>query len=214
MRILHGYWRSSAAYRVRIALGLKKLAWEPRAVNLAAGEQAGLATLNPQALLPVLVEGEVVLTQSLAIIEFLDEMHPEPPLLPADPLGRARTRAAAMVVACDIHPLGNLRTLQYLKRELGQPQDALDAWARHWIGNGLAALEPVAAASGGPFTMGREPTLADVCLVPQLYNARRFRVDLAAFPALLAADAAMGEIEPVRAAHPDAQADAPAAAAV
>ena len=208
-RTLYTYWRSSAAYRVRIALGLKRLAYDSVAVDLRVDAQSGpgFTLINPQGLVPMLIDGEAALAQSLAIIEWLDETYPEPPLLPGDATARARARAAAMMIACDIHPLGNLRTLKYLKHELAQPQEVVDAWARHWIATSFAPLEEIAAASGGPYLMGAAVTIADCCLAPQMYNARRFGVDLGPYPALVAADLALAELEPVRAARPEAQAD-------
>lgn len=211
-RALHGYWRSSAAYRVRIALALKGLSYEPLPVDLRSGAQgeAEFRTLNPQGRVPVLVEGETVLTQSVAILEYLEELHPEPPLLPRTPLDRARVRAMVQIIACDIHPMGNLSVLRYLKDHLDARDNAVEAWARHWIAAGFVALE-AAATAGGPYLLGRSVTLADVCLAPQMYNARRFGVDLAPFPALLAVDTALAELPAFEAARPEAQPDAPPA---
>lgn len=210
VRTLYTFWRSSAAYRVRIALGLKRLDYASVPVDLRAGAQhgPGFGLINPQGLVPALIDGGAALAQSLAIIEWLDETYPEPPLLPGDAAARARARAAAYMIACDIHPLGNLRTLQYLKREFGQPQEAVDAWVRHWIATSFAPLEEIAAAGGGPYLMGAAVTLADCCLAPQMYNARRFSVDLGPYPALVAADFALAELDAFRAARPEAQADA------
>lgn len=209
---LHGYWRSSAAYRVRLALAWKRLPFTHVAVNLAAGAQAEpeYRALALGGLVPVLVADGVALRQSLAIIEWLDETYPEPALLPREPLVRARVRAAAMDIACDVHPLGNLRVLKRLKA-MDHTQDVIDAWMRHWIALGFDMLEPIAAAAGGPHLMGAEVTLADLCLTPQLYNARRFGLDLTPYPALVAADAALLALPGMDAARPERQPDAPAA---
>ncbi|WP_111415540.1 maleylacetoacetate isomerase [Billgrantia lactosivorans] len=189
MTTLYGYYRSSAAYRVRIALNLKGLAYDQVAVNLVKGEQRGADNLarNPQGLVPVLeTEDGAQLTQSLAICEYLDERHPEPPLLPADAEGRARVRSLAQLVACEIHPLNNLKVLRYLVHELKLDDAAKLAWYRHWIAEGFTALEARLAneSASGAFCHGDSPTLADVCLVPQVYNAERFECDLAAYPTL------------------------------
>lgn len=189
MIALYTYFRSSASFRVRIALNLKGLAYEPRVIWLPDGEQAQTAYLaeNPQGLVPALVDGDTTLTQSMAIIEYLDETRPPAKLLPADPLGRARVRALSQLVACEIHPLNNLRVLKHLKRQLGQEQTAIDAWYRHWCAEGLAALERDLAghAATGRFCYGDAPTMADCCLVPQIFNARRFEVDLAPYPTVM-----------------------------
>lgn len=205
--VLYDYARSSAAYRVRIGLNLKKVDYERRTVNLLDGEQKGEAyrTLNPQGLVPMLEIDGHRLTQSLAILVYLDQAYPEPRLMPADPFDGAHVRAMAMTVACDVHPLNNLRVLKYLKRELGQPQDAVDRWYAHWVSEGLAALEALAAPRAGDFLFGDEATLADVCLVPQMFNARRFNVPLESYPALLRADANASKVEAFAAAHPDRQ---------
>jgi len=212
---LYSYWRSSAAYRVRIALNLKGVAYEQQPVHLVKDggqqRQASFRILNPQGLVPVLVlDDDAALTQSLAIIEYLDEILPEPRLLPGDALARAQVRALSLAVACDIHPLNNLRVLQYLKRVLGQDQAAVDSWYLHWLVEGLAALEEQAHPSG-PFLCGAEVTMADLVLVPQIYNARRFRCDLAPYPRLLAADAACAALPAFIAALPENQPDAEAA---
>jgi maleylacetoacetate isomerase len=208
--VLYSYWRSSAAYRVRLALAWKGLTAEIVPVDLRQGAQgeAAYKALNPQGLVPLLVTGEHALMQSLAIIEYLDETHPEPPLLPADAVGRAHVRAAAQIVAADIHPINNLRVLRYLKEPLGQTQATIDAWARNWISAGLAALESFAARFGGRFVYGDSMTLADLCLVPQLYNARRVTTDLSVFPRLLAAEAAILGEKRLAQAHPERQPDA------
>lgn len=214
--VLYGYWRSSAAYRVRIALALKGLAYENRPVHLVkdGGQQhaTGYAAMNPQQLVPSLRDGERVLTQSLAIMEYLEETRPEPPLLPADARGRARVRALAQLVACDIHPLGNLRVLQYLERELGVDDARRGAWSRHWIATGFAAMEAMLAghAATGRYCHGDTPGLADACLVPQVYNARRWKLPLDDYPTIRRIDEACGELEAFRSALPEAQADAPA----
>lgn len=193
---LYTYFRSSAAFRVRIALNLKGLDVDMVPVHLVrkGGEQLGeeYRRINPESLVPALVDGEddngqQVLTQSLAIIEYLDEMYPDPPLLPAAPLDRAYVRSIALAIACDIHPLNNLRVLRYLVRELKVSEEAKDAWYRHWCEQGLAALETKISADGraGRFCLGDTPTLADVCLVPQIFNARRLDCDLSAMPTLL-----------------------------
>ena len=189
---LHGYFRSSASYRVRIALNLKGLGAEHLPHHLRKGEQCAPAYLaiNPQGLVPTLLDDAgAVLTQSLAIIEWLDETHPEPPLLPKDPLGRARVRAFAMALACDTHPVQNLKVLARL-RELGLPEEQVTGWAAWANREGLGACETLVADEPGPFCFGATPTIADLCLVPQLANARRFGVDVNAFPRLLKAEAA------------------------
>ena len=213
---LYTYWRSSAAYRVRIALHLKGLAFESIPVHLVKDEQHASAfkDVNPQELIPVLRHGGRVLTQSLAIMEYLDETFPERPLLPAVARDRQRVRAIAAMVACDIHPLGNLRVQQYLERELGATQEQREAWSRHWIGKGFEAIERVLADSPatGEFCEGDRPTIADCCLVPQVYNARRFNLDMAAFPTISRIDAACQVLEAFQAARPERQPDAPAPA--
>ncbi|EWG99715.1 maleylacetoacetate isomerase [Halomonas sp. BC04] len=187
MTTLYGYFRSSAAYRVRIALNLKGLAYDQGLVNLVKGEQRGQENLarNPQGLVPVLkTDDGTQLTQSLAICEYLEERYPEPPLLPIDPADRARVRALAQLVACEIHPLNNLKVLKYLVHELKLDEEAKLAWYRHWITEGFTALEAMLAreAGTGDFCHGDTPTLADLCLVPQVFNAERFECDLSAYP--------------------------------
>ncbi|WP_368773290.1 maleylacetoacetate isomerase [Roseomonas sp. AR75] len=210
--ILHGYFRSSAAWRVRIALELKGLPARQVFRHLRKGEQAAPdhLALNPQGLVPTLeVAGQGALTQSLAILEWLEETEPSPALLPTDAWGRARVRALAQIVACDIHPIQNLRVLQYLKRELRQEQPAIDAWARHWIATGLAAFEArLAEPATGRFCHGDAPGLADLCLVPQLGNARRFGVDLSPYPHVAAVEAACAALPAFARAAPEAQPDA------
>jgi maleylacetoacetate isomerase len=210
---LYGYFRSSAAYRVRIALNLKGLAYDAVPVHLVrdGGEQhaAAYRALNPQELVPALEDEGRVLTQSLAIIEYLDETHPEPPLLPADPAGRARVRALALQIACEIHPLNNLRVLQVLKRDFGLDEAVTRRWYRHWITVGFDAFEASLSASPeGLFCHGDAPGLADLCLVPQVFNARRFDCDLAPYPRICAIDAECAALAPFAAAHPERQPDA------
>jgi len=212
---LYGYWRSSAAYRVRIALNLKGLTVEHLPVHLLknGGEQrsAAFRALNPAALVPVLeTDDGQRLAQSLAIVEWLEETHALPRLLPADPGLRAKVRAAALTVACEIHPLPNLRVRRYLEGELGLSTARREAWDRHWIADGLAMLEAQLAPrpAGGPYAFGEAPGLADLCLVPQLFNARRVSCPLDAFPTLLAVEAACNALPAFQAAHPSRQADA------
>lgn len=200
---LYGYWRSSAAYRVRIALALKGVAYEAVEVNLLAGEQRGEAyrAHNPQGLVPAIEVAGTTITQSLAIIDYLDATWPEPPLVPRDALARAQVLAQALVIAADIHPLDNTRVLARLTEQFGADQAAKDDWYRHWIAQGFAALE--AMAGDGPFLGGTAPNLADVCLVPQMYNARRFDLPLGAYPRLVAADAAALALPAIAAVQPD-----------
>lgn len=207
--ILHGYFRSSAAWRVRIALNLKGLTADPRYTHLRKGEQRSpeYLAINPQGLLPSLVlDDGVVLTQSLAICEYLDEQHPEPPLLPADAVSRARVRAFAQIIACDIHPLQNLKVLKALEAR-GQTTEETHGWAREVIAGGFDALETLAAGQTGPFAFGDRPSLADICLVPQMANARRFGVELR-WPRLQAIEAACMALPAFADAHPDRQPDA------
>ena len=207
---LHGYFRSSAAYRVRIALNLKGVSAEHIAHHLRKGEQRapGYLAINPQGLVPALISDDGAgLTQSLAIIEWLDETFPKPPLQPREPLERARVRAFAFAIACDIHPVQNLKVLNRL-RGLGLAEDVVDAWA-HWVNEeGLAACEQLVAREPGPFCFGSAPTLADICLVPQLGNARRFKVDVGRFARLLEAEAAAAVLPAFAAARPENQPDA------
>ncbi|WP_315775857.1 MULTISPECIES: maleylacetoacetate isomerase [unclassified Bradyrhizobium] len=207
---LHGYFRSSASYRVRIALNLKGLTAEHLPHHLRKGEQRApdYLALNPQGFVPTLEDDSgAALIQSLAIIEWLDEAHPEPPLLPKDPLRRAQVRAFAQVLACDTHPVQNLKVLARL-RELGLPEDKVTAWAGWANREGLAACEALIRHEPGPFCFGATPTLADLCLVPQLGNARRFGVDVAAFPRLLQAEAAAKALPAFADAAPERQPDA------
>ena len=209
-RTLYGYWRSSAAYRVRIALALKGLDYDHKGIDLRSGAQGGIGfkVLNPQGLVPYLIDGKVGLNQSLAIIEYLDETYPVPRFLPDDAVGRARVRAAAMAIACDIHPLNNLRVLKYLKDPLSHGQAEIDGWQQHWIESGFAALEEIAEASPGPYLFGESVTMADICLVPQMYNARRVRADLSQFSRLVEIDKALNALPAVRKSRPEGQPDA------
>ncbi|MEO7026494.1 MAG: maleylacetoacetate isomerase [Caulobacteraceae bacterium] len=213
---LFSYWRASAPHRVRIALALKGLAYDYHAINLAAGEQAGEAygEVNPQHLTPALVSEGVVLTQSPAILEWLEETCPEPPLLPVAAIDRATVRAMAATVACDIHPLNNLRVLRALA-ELGHPMGGPEqrAWAGRWIADGFAALEPLIARHGRGFAFGSTPTIADCCLIPQIVSAARFDVDLTPFPAIAAVGERCSRHPAFGAAAPERQPDAPQTAA-
>jgi maleylacetoacetate isomerase len=208
---LYTFFRSSAAYRVRIALNLKGLSTDMVSVHLQ--KEGGLnnkpefRAINPQMRVPALkLDSGDVLIQSLAIIEYLDEIHPQPPLLPQDPLARARVRALTQLIACDIHPLNNVGPLRYLKNQLGQPQDKIDAWYHHWILEGFAALE--ALIGEGRYAFGNDITIADVCVVPQVYNARRFKVPLERFRKIVAVDAACRELPAFDKARPENQPDA------
>ena len=208
--VLHGYWRSGTSYRTRIALNIKGLDYRQEPVDLREGVQKSVSfrSLNPQGLVPALETPDGVLTQSSAIIEWLDERYPEPPLLPADPAGRAMVRAMAMTVACDIHPLNNLRVLQHLKGELEADQEDLDRWTSNWIEAGFGALEAMIARHGGRFAFGDRLTAADCHLVPQVYSAERFNVDCSRWPRLSRAVENARTETPVAAAHPDKQPDA------
>jgi maleylacetoacetate isomerase len=211
---LYTYWRSSAAYRVRIALALKGLEYEsvPRHLLRDGGEQRRpeYLALNPQGFVPALEHDGVVVTQSLAICEYLDECFPTPPLLPAGARERAAVRAMALAVACDIHPLNNLRVLQHLRTEYGQDDEGLGRWARHWISRGFEALEQLVArhSGDGRHCFGKAVTLADVCLVPQVANARRVQLDLAPWPRLMAVTGHLESLPAFAAARPDVQPDA------
>ena len=208
---LHTYFRSSAAFRVRIALNLKQLPYEPVFVHLAKGEhrKPEYAGRYPQGLLPTLVADGLELAQSLAIIEYLDETHPNPPLLPREPASRARVRSLALLVACEIHPLNNLRTLQYLKRQLGQNEEQVNAWYRHWIADGLAKFEAdLTRAKEGRFCQGDTPTMADCCLVPQIFNARRYDCELSSYPRTMRVFEECMKLEAFDRAQPAKQPDA------
>lgn len=205
--LLYDYFRSSASYRVRIALNLKGIDYQQRPIDLAKGAQKDEAfrALNPQGLVPMLeIDGER-LTQSLSIIVYLDQKYRDPPLMPADAADGAHVRSLALTVACDIHPLNNLRVLKYLRGPLGVSEDDKDEWYRHWVVEGLAALEEMARPRAGAFLFGDTPTIADVCLVPQLYNARRFSVPLTDYPTLRRADETASAHAAFAAAHPDRQ---------
>ncbi len=212
---LYGYFRSSATYRVRIALALKGIAWETVVVDLrppvSAQHTREFRTLNPHGLIPVLIDGERTLTQSLAILEYLEETHPQPPLLPRSAAARAAVRALALAVACDIHPLNNSRVLVYLRTQLAQDDSAVQRWYAHWIAQGFAALEDDARrlSGDGRHMYGDTVTLADVCLVPQMANARRFNCDLAPYPTLRAICAHLESLPAFARAAPQAQPDAP-----
>ena len=211
MTKLYGFFRSSAAYRVRIALNLKNVSYDNAFVHLAKGEQyKTYGLLNPQKLVPALEIDGALLTQSLAIVEYLEETKPEPPLLPKDALGRARVRALASAIACDIHPLNNLRVLKYLVGPLGASEDKKLAWYRHWIKEGLDAIEAMLAndPATGTFCHGARPTLADVCLVPQVANARRFDCPLETYPTVRRIEAACLALPAFAKARPENQPDA------
>ena len=209
---LFNYFRSSAAYRVRIALNLKGLAADNVFVHLVKNEQRApeYLKINPLGLVPTLIDGDEVISQSLAIVEYLDETHPSPPLLPATPGARARVRSIALLIACDIHPIDNLRVLRYLTGVLEVSDEKKNQWYAHWVDEGLAALETKLAGDPqtGRFCHGDAPTLADVCLVPQLANARRANMDLAPYPTLVRIDAACSALEAFAAAAPARQPDA------
>ena len=211
---LYTFFRSSASYRVRIALNLKGLAYEHVPIHLrrGGGEQFSpdYKAKNPQALVPTLEDGGRLLTQSLAIVEYLEERYPAPPLLPKDPVDRATVRAMALAIACEIHPIQNLRVLSYLRSELKQPEAEANRWAQHWIGLGFSALEQMvlAAPKRGKFCFSDAPTLADLCLVPQMANAKRFGCDLSAYPTLVRIDAHCATLPAFSKAAPENQPDA------
>ena len=202
--ILHDYWRSSAAYRVRIVLNLKGVVWRSRPLDLVGGEHKrdDYHSLNPQGLVPTLEIDGHVLTQSLAIIDYLDATHKNPPMVSSDPARRARTLAQALIVAADIHPVNNMRILNSLRTDFGASEEQVSLWVQRWIASGFAALEEAAPDTG--LFGGEMPDLADVCLVPQMYNARRFEVDLTPYPRLVRIDAAARALDPVARAAPEA----------
>lgn len=212
---LYNFFRSGTSHRLRIALNLKGIAYEYVPVDLRTGEHLGAAfkAINPQQLVPALVDGDLTLIQSPAIIEWLEERHPAPPLLPANTGDRARVRAMAAIVGCDIHPINNRRILEYLRNQLGCDEAAVLAWCNTWITAGFEALEAMLAAdpTRGNFCFGNAPSLVEVYLVPQVESARRFKVDLAPFPNIVAVDAACAELDAFRRAAPAAQPDAPPA---
>jgi maleylacetoacetate isomerase len=208
---LYTFFNSSAAYRTRIAFNLKGLSYEPIAIHLrkdgGINRKPEYCAINPLMRVPTLrLDSSELLTQSLAIIEYLDETHPQPPLLPRDPIKRAQVRAMALLIACDIHPLNNVAPLRYLKNELGQDQDKIDAWYHYWILEGFTALETMVA--GTPYAAGTDVTLADICVVPQVANARRLKVPLDRFPKIVAIDAACGKLDAFIKARPENQPDA------
>lgn len=209
---LYTFHRSSAAFRVRIALNLKGLKYEsiPKAFANSEHRAADYLALNPQGLIPALATDGAVLSQTLAIIEYLNEKYPTTPLLPPDPLARAQVRSMALAVACDIHPLNNLRVLNYLRKELGQDQEAVNTWYRHWVSAGFTGLEVQARehSAGKRYCCGDSVSLADICLVPQVYNARRFKTDLTPFPTLVAISTHLESLPEFAAARPEVQPDA------
>jgi maleylacetoacetate isomerase len=209
---LYTYFRSSAAYRVRIALNLKRITYEAVPIDLRPGahREPDYLARNPQGLIPALEDEAVVICQSLAIIDYLEETHPQPPLLPRSPLDRAQVRSMALAIACDVHPLNNLRVLTYLRSPLGHDEAAVDTWYRHWIAAGFRGLEEQAKRTSGDgrHMFGAEVTLADVCLAPQMFNARRFRCNMEPFPTLQAIGAHLETLPEFALAAPDAQPDA------
>jgi maleylacetoacetate isomerase len=209
---LYGYWRSSASYRVRLALAIKGLDYRAVPIHLITDggqqHQADYRALNPQGLVPTMLAGEHVLTQSLAIIEYLEERFPSPALLPAEPLARAQVRAIAQAIACDIAPLANLRVLNHLKAEAGWDQRQIEAWIRHWLSDGLAAVEKLLAKSPAPYCWGNQPGLADCCLLPQVYNAERFALNLDGLERITAICSQLRAHPALAGAHPEAQEDA------
>jgi maleylacetoacetate isomerase len=208
---LYSFFRSSAAFRARIGLNLKGLSYDTAAIHLRRNDQStpDYRGVNPQGLVPALEDGGQILIQSMAILEYLDELHPEPPFLPKQPTDRARVRALADIVACDIHPINNLRVLRYLMRELGHDEAAIAKWYNHWIATGFQALEPLLAqdARTGMFCHGDSPGLADIALVPQVVNAERYQLDLGPYPTLMRIYENCMELGPFSAAHPSKQPD-------
>jgi len=209
---LYTYYRSQASFRVRIALNLKGLKYDPIFIHLVKGEhrKAEYSGVYPQGLLPTLVDDDgEALSQSLAIMEYLDQTHPQPALLPKDPAGRARVRSLSLLVACEIHPLNNLRVLQYLKRQLGQNEEQINTWYRHWVADGLLKLEADLSKGGtGKFSHGNTPTMADCCLVPQIFNAKRYNSDLAPYPTVTRVFDECMKLEAFDRAQPSKQPDA------
>ncbi len=212
MLTLYSYYRSGTSYRVRMALNFKNVRYIQKPVNLKAGEQHGevYRTLNPQGLLPALETPDGLLTQSPAILEWIEETHPAPALLPAGAHERAKVRTVAAIIGCDTHPIQNLRILKYLKNELGQDQAAVDAWSQHWIVEGFNAVERLIQQAKGPFAFDETPTLADIYILPQIYNAHRFGLDLKPYPRIRDIEAACEDLPAFRQAHPSRQPDAPA----
>ncbi|WP_022681603.1 maleylacetoacetate isomerase [Sphingobium bisphenolivorans] len=208
--LLHGYWRSSAAYRVRIALHLKGIEYRQVSHDLRAGEQqaAEYRAIAPHGLVPALQSGDAVLIESPAILEWMEERWPAPPLFPADPNDRALVRAMAAIIGCDVHPLNNLRVLNALRSDFAADKDQVKAWAQRWIAAGFTALEQMVERHGGRYAFGDEPGMADVYIVPQIYNARRFSADLTPFPHLVGAGDRAAHLPAFQAAHPDRQPDA------
>lgn len=211
-RILYGYWRSSAAYRVRIALNLKQLSYQQKSVHLVnnGGEQhsSEFKALNPNELVPVLVDGDIQLNQSLTIIDYLDEQYPQRLLIPASGVERYLVKSLAQDIAVDLHPLNNLRVLQYLSRELNASDEQKQEWYRHWIARGFEAFEQRLRDSHGLYCVGDSVTLADVCLVPQVYNAKRFNVDLSRYPTIELVTGSLNQLDAFQDALPERQPDA------
>jgi maleylacetoacetate isomerase len=206
---LYTFFRSSAAYRARIALNLKNLSYDMTSVKFATGDhrQPAFQAVNPQMRVPALeLDGGEILTQSLAMIEYLDEVHPQPPLLPRDPVDRAKVRAVAQIIACDIHPLNNLGALNYLRKHFGQDDNGINAWYHSWVFEGFDAIEKL--IEPGPYCFGTQVTIADICLVPQVYNARRYKVPLDKYPKIVAVDAELNKLAAFQKAAPENQPDA------